>query len=117
MKILVCGGRHFKDKDFVFSELDKLHEKHNITSVIEGGAHGADDLARQWALSKCLEVKTYKADWERYGESAKPIRDELMLEQNPDIELVVGFPGGKGTANMLHQAECYSIESVEIKYD
>ena len=40
MKILICGGRDFNDRDRAFKELDAAHAELNITLVIEGGARG-----------------------------------------------------------------------------
>jgi len=45
----------------------------------------------------------FPADWSRHGKSAGPIRNrQMLIEGRPDI--VVAFPGGKGTANMIKQA-------------
>jgi len=37
-----------------------------------------------------------------------------MLDENPDIELVVAFPGGRGTDNMVKQAEARGIPVQKI---
>jgi hypothetical protein len=72
-------------------------------TIIEGGARGADKLARQWAEDRGVPVATYPAEWDRHGVSAGPIRNRQMLEDGkPDM--VLAFPGGKGTANMVEQA-------------
>ena len=44
------------------------------------------------------------ADWKRYGRGAGPARNQAMLvEFNP--QLLVAFPGGKGTADMVRRAQ------------
>ncbi len=45
----------------------------------EGGARGADRLARVWAQLGGIEVETHPAQWERDGKAAGPIRNRAML--------------------------------------
>ena len=66
-------------------------------------ASGADQLAGQWAKSRGISVKAYPADWKNLGRIAGPIRNKKMLDEKPD--LLVAFPGGKGTANMVFYAK------------
>lgn len=95
MKILVCGGRAYQDGKKVAEVLDKI----DVTHIIEGGARGADNLARQWALNKGILITTHPAQWKHYGKSAGARRNLEMLQEKPD--LVVAFPGGRGTAHMI----------------
>jgi hypothetical protein len=103
MKVLVCGGRDFWDEECAYSVLDALNDESPITCVIEGGAYGADRLARAWAKERGIHNQTYSADWALHGRAAGPIRNALMLSDGrPD--LVVAFPGGRGTADMVRRA-------------
>lgn len=97
MKLLVCGGRTYNDKDRLFKELDSYEGVHEIC---HGGASGADVLAGAWAISRGIPCRVYPADWKRYGKRAGPLRNEEMLTDfRPDC--VVAFPGGRGTLNMI----------------
>lgn len=99
MKVLVCGGRDFDDMDLVERTLDAI----DVTEIIEGGAQGADRLAREWAEFRRVPVRTFKADWKRYGRGAGPQRNQQMLDEGqPD--LVVAFPRRKGDRE--HDAPC-----------
>jgi hypothetical protein len=106
MTILVCGGRDYKNKQKVFKALDLFfpHEcEEEPLSIIEGGATGADELARLWAESNNIEYHHCPADWEKHGKSAGPIRNQEMLDTyKPDI--VLAFKGGRGTQNMIDKA-------------
>jgi hypothetical protein len=113
MRILVCGGRDYTDERRVFHELDTLHDGVNVTHVIVGGARGADQLGLQWAVSRAIPRTVVPADWERHGKSAGPIRNAKMLSKRPD--LVVAFPGGKGTANMIQISRKAGVEVREIR--
>ncbi len=111
--VLVCGGRNYDDRDNVFSALDLLHAEHHFDRVIHGGAAGADFLAHEWASRNKIVVRTFTADWDLYGNRAGPIRNRHMLvEGRPD--LVVAFPGGKGTENMCFQAEKHGTPVVRV---
>lgn len=65
MKVLVCGGRNFVDKDFLFRVLDG--HKHEITSLISGGAFGTDTLAVEWAKERKIPYAVFCANWEKSG--------------------------------------------------
>ena len=125
--ILVCGGRDFTDKQFVCKTLDKLCADREwrtppdaegnwmpMANVIHGGARGADSLASYWAtINWCHEV-IYRPDWS-LGRAAGPIRNREMLEKGrPDV--VVAFPGGRGTADMVRQARDADVEVVIARH-
>lgn len=103
MKVLVCGGRKYDNRERVFEVLDALNLAYGVTAIIAGGATGADQLAYEWSLSRLKSAWIYPAKWDSYGKAAGPIRNAIMLrEGKPD--LVVAFPGGRGTKNMIQQA-------------
>ncbi|MES2730005.1 MAG: DUF2493 domain-containing protein [Pseudomonadota bacterium] len=104
MRILVTGSRDSKDRDSVFSALDKVHALRGITLIIEGGQTGCDTFAREWAESRGICCKTEEADWNRYGRAAGPRRNAEMLKKWQPHG-VVAFPGGKGTRDMCKRAE------------
>ena len=109
MRVLVCGGRNYRDRDRVFQVLDSIEP----SVVIHGAARGADQLAGAWAKERQVSCKTYPAQWDRYGKSAGFRRNEQMLsEGNPD--LIIAFPGGNGTAHMMRIARQRGYEVTEI---
>ena len=116
MRVIVCGGRNYRGVDedaHVFDTLDAIHDKTPITAIIEGGASGADATARFWAR-EVSEVKciTIPADWDTHGKAAGPIRNQRMIDDfHPD--LVVAFPGGKGTADMVRRAQAAGLRIVD----
>jgi len=123
MRILVCGGRNLDDYDLVRRTLESLFPPATDdmatwlppadTVIIHGGAAGADDLADQWAVVNWVSVEEFKADWKLHGRAAGPIRNQRMLDEGkPD--LVVAFPGGRGTADMVRRAKAAGVEVREI---
>ncbi len=114
MKLLVCGGRHYADEDCVDTWLTAVHAARHIDLLIEGGASGADTLARTWAQRKGIHVATVDALWPIYGKRAGPIRNAAMLILRPDA--VIAFPGNNGTADMLQQARRAGVEVIEVDH-
>lgn len=112
MRVLITGGRDFLDSKFIYEKLDELNQKHKFTVLIHGGAAGVDRISGQWATSRNLDVEVYPADWQKHGKSAGPIRNAEMLKKNPD--LLVAFPGGKGTADMIKKAETANLNTIKF---
>ena len=110
MKLLVCGGRNFTDRDAVFKALDRVRDRGMLlTAVITGGAPGADTLAARWALSRFIPHICFRARWSDLGRAAGPIRNAQMLaEGRPDI--AVAFPGGPGTMDMVRRLQQAGIK-------
>jgi hypothetical protein len=114
MRVLVCGGREFSDAEFLFQQLDRIHALTPISVIIEGAARGADSLAREWAISREVEISEYPAKWNVHKNNAGFVRNLQMLnEGKPDV--VVAFDGGKGTAHMKRIAKTSGIKVVELK--
>lgn len=114
MKVLICGGRDFEDYALMRNTLSQFQlEKSLITHVVTGAQRkrgtishfcGADWLAIEWALAWEIPFSGIPAKWTYEGKSAGPRRNSRMLAQHPDIEWVIHFPGGTGTADMLEAA-------------
>jgi predicted Rossmann-fold nucleotide-binding protein len=103
MKVLVCGGRDFADHRWFSEVMEELWREAGELVVVHGGARGADSLARAFAARHGLPCLVYRAGWDRYGKRAGPLRNQRMLDEaKPD--LVVAFPGGRGTADTVARA-------------
>lgn len=111
MKVLVTGGRAYNNAKVVADVLDVLKAQ-GIELLIEGGAKGVDTLAREWARKNSVKCKTVRADWDGEGKAAGVYRNVRMLGLSPDI--VVAFPGGKGTAHMVKIAKMVKVTVMEI---
>jgi ABC-type Fe3+-hydroxamate transport system substrate-binding protein len=112
-RVLVCGGRDYSDVHRVEAVLSKLHDEAGIDLIIQGGARGADLMAHLWAGRNGVPSDTFEADWENQGSFAGPTRNKRMLDEGkPD--LVVAFPGNRGTADMVRKARKAGVPVVEI---
>lgn len=127
-RVLVCGGRTFgqtaedksdkevdRERTMFIVEMSKLSCRfdHEPFVIIQGAAKGADSMAKAWAITRDYEVDEYKPDWNQFGKRAGIMRNEEMFNESyPDI--VVGFPGGTGTAHMLDYAEKNGVEVIRL---
>lgn len=114
-RILVCGGRDFNNQD-LFNKAMEVASKWFAPRfcIIHGAARGADRMAMFWAFVRGCAMISMPANWDYYDRSAGSIRNGWMLEFGmPD--LVIAFPGGKGTADMVKQARAAGIDVWEVK--
>lgn len=72
--------------------------------VVQGGAKGADALAKAWAVTCGVPMIEVPANWGFYDLGAGTLRNGWMLEF-VKVELVIAFPGGRGTDNMVSLAK------------
>ena len=107
MKVLACGSRGYGDAELIREAFKALPEGEPIT-VIEGGARGADTLAKGVAGEFGFAVEEHLPDWERHGRAAGVIRNQKMLDEGkPDLVLAFGLdiPLTPGTADMVWRAK------------
>lgn len=104
-RYLICGGREFNDALMMHRALRNLILRPEDAIVVHGDARGADRMAAEWAKANGAKVEAYpipRAAWEAMGRAAGPIHNRMMLEGGkPDV--VIAFPGGKGTADMVRR--------------
>jgi YspA, cpYpsA-related SLOG family len=116
MRMLVCGGRNFTDHIKFNRELTDIitngTRQWDEITIIHGAARGADTLAGLYAKMFGIKVEAYPADWDEFGLNAGVIRNQNMLDTG--IDLVVAFPGKKGTADMVRRAKKAGVRVIEI---
>lgn len=112
-RVLVCGGRAYAERKVVGAHLRAIHNDRGISLVIHGGASGADGLAHAWAMHARVPSCVFPANWRFDGRRAGPLRNAAMLELGkPD--LVLAFPGGRGTADMIARAKAAGVPVIEV---
>lgn len=80
--LLIAGSRSFDDYSILTKMVNKALAQHKEDNVIivEGGASGADSLARRYANEHQIELKEMPADWDNHGKAAGFIRNKQMHE-------------------------------------
>ena len=121
--IIVAGSRDFNNSDLLESILDELITRKNIKNpiIIEGGAKGADTLAKKYAISHHLNLREFPADWDTYGKSAGFKRNKQMHEYAKDFtnRYCVCFwnHDSKGTKQNFDLADEYNEKDLIIVKD
>lgn len=110
MKILVTGDREWEDRVTIGEAILRVVKEHNIKflhdiTIVHGGARGADSIAGEIGEQFGFHVHEFPALWERYGRAAGPIRNQQMLDENKDIDIVLAFhhdlTESRGTNDMV----------------
>ncbi len=117
LKIVIGGCRTFNNYTVLKTNVDKLLNNQAITSeiiILSGHCRGVDLLAERYAYEKGFSVKIYEAQWNKYGKSAGPIRNEIMIL---NCDSVIAFWDGKskGTKSLISLAEKHN-KPVDVVY-
>lgn len=112
-KVLVCGSRDYPDRAKVYHVLDAyLGRIGPAMMIISGGATGADEFAREWAVSRRVDHEIRYAKWDLEGRAAGPLRNRRMAKRKPRLVLAfsLDFDKSRGTADMIKVAEKLEIK-------
>ena len=133
MRVLVCGGRSFgvsgssevEQGAYLRGFLDGLHAIRPFDVLIHGTSRGADTDAAEWGRDRLgpESVIAFPAHWRHgkdclsgcrriIGAAAGPIRNQQMIDE-AKADLVIAFPGGKGTADLVTRAKKAQIPVIE----
>ncbi len=106
MIYLFSGSRDFHDYQ-VFQKC--LNDKNIVLTfsdkVIVGDAKGLDSMVREYCEKHSIPYQVFKADWNKYGNSAGPIRNQAMIDSIPQESknavrgLFFIHPSSKGTVH------------------
>jgi len=109
MRIAVTGGRDLKNWQQICDELD-VQISYGDQMIVGDCPTGLDLIASVWFYAKYGMVPgVFKADWDKHGKAAGPMRNrDMMTDGEPD--LLVAFPGGRGTASAVREAKKAGVE-------
>lgn len=117
-KVIVAGGRKFKDYELLKSKLDTIlaekRKTHRIY-IISGMAQGADTLGERYANENGFTILGFPAEWNLYGKSAGIRRNAEMAKVG---DALIAFWDGEspGTKNMIETARDKRLMVRVIKY-
>lgn len=115
-RIVVAGSREYNNYNAAKEYIDNcIKDLKNCTFIfVSGGCRGADSLGERYAKEVGYSVEVYKANWEKYGRAAGPIRNKQMAEIC-DVAICFWDGKSKGTKSMIEMAWDFG-KTVEIKY-
>lgn len=112
-KIIVAGSREFENYSLLADTLDKLYQE--PIEVVCGGARGADNFGRLWAIKRGHPYKMFIPNWQAEGKVAGFNRNVEMADYAD--ELVAFWDGkSKGTEHMIKIMEGIGKPVKVIKY-
>ena len=134
--VVVSGSRKLKDREAVWSRLDMYLEDHDRQPllIMHGDCwSGADYFASEWVRDRSwfrfdeddenwpdIFCHPVPAEWKRYGPTAGPIRNHLMLALSLAYEhqghkvVCETFPeGGPGTRDFIRKARMAELKVLE----
>lgn len=112
MRLLVTGDRNWKDEGIIHAVLTLMADTYPDLVVIHGGANGADSIAGD--IAESLEIKTleFKADWNKHGRAAGPIRNQRMLDEGKPTAVMAfhkDLRSSRGTLDMCRRARSANL--------
>ena len=132
-RVLVCGGRDFRDRErCAESSSSSLRGRRSFTGVrrvptrsssaeaMRGGYAWRQGLREErhpaWWTAPCRAEcapnhRRKRADGSDYCPAAGNFRNQEMLETGVDV--VIAFPGGRGTADMTGRARSADVPVVQ----
>lgn len=100
VQLAVVGSRTFSD----YAYMKEILQWYTIKEIISGAAKGADRLAAKFANENEIALREFPAEWDRHGNSAGFIRNELIVDA---CDEVVAFWDGqsRGTKHTIDTAD------------
>jgi predicted Rossmann-fold nucleotide-binding protein len=107
VRTIIAGGRDVTDPKLLQDALLACGWK--PTTVICGGARGADTLGKEWGKRNDIPVEEFEAEWAQYGRRAGMMRNAQMAE---NAQAVIALWDGlsPGTANMITIARARKLK-------
>ena len=109
--VLVTGSRDWSSTVLLKERLASLDKSR--TTIIHGGARGADEQAGKLATQFGIPAQSYPPDYESFGKSAPHVRNDEMLKH---ADRVLAFWDGKsrGTKSVIDKARKLGIPTEVI---
>lgn len=127
-RIAVTGGRDHRitteEREYLRDFLAFLREDREFIVLLHGNCRGVDREAARLAEEWGFPAVPFEAPWnyvmrdaggerlpQKVGTQAGPLRNWMMLQA---ADLLIAFPGGRGTANCIKQARELGVEVAEV---
>lgn len=115
MKVIVAGSRDIPETREMVRMLEGLLDllPEPPTELVSGACRGMDTVGEEWAFSKNVPVRRFRADWGSLGNKAGPIRNQQMAAY-ADACVVVRYPDSKGSKSMLDAANAAGLFTLDV---
>lgn len=106
MKIIIAGGREFKNYQTLCDVCSWMLSKTDLSTVtiVSGGARGVDQMGERFAKEHGIKFIVMKPDWDKHGKAGGYIRNQEMANASTHV---IAFWDGKsrGTKHMIDIAK------------
>jgi len=125
LRVIIAGSRDFNDYELLKkSAIEIITNKTifpDLTTIVSGGARGADKLGERFADDMGLEIVRFIPDWDNLGKRAGYVRNEEMAKfsvQDGNEGMLIAFWDGesRGTNHMINLAKKHGLEVHVINY-
>lgn len=104
MIVMVTGSRNWDLVPVIDKHLYWFTRGWDSITLIEGGAQGADSIARRYAQLKGWEISTYLPHYDKHGANAPHVRNSDMIALGPDLVLAYIRNKSAGTMSTVVKA-------------
>lgn len=123
--ILISGSRFWSDEELIYKTLSTQSRRYQNVTLIHGDCVGADKLAAKCGLKLGFSVKSFPAQWSKFGKAAGPMRNKVMVDEllKYDInerEMIVfhdNLKQSKGTVGCIEIAMSNGITPTIISHN
>lgn len=105
MRILITGSREWDDAETLAILLKRYYDRDRTAVLIHGNGRGCDkQAARIWKAFGGHAVP-YHAQWNLYGKSAGPKRNQQMVNDGATVCLAFPLGESRGTRDCMERAK------------
>lgn len=115
IKLAIVGSRSFSDKSIFDRTMLRLEEEYEISTIVSGGARGADSMGENYADRNGIDKIIFRPDWNKYGKAAGFIRNEDIIK-NCDVCVAFWDGGSHGTKHDIDLCEKYNKKCYIVNY-
>lgn len=131
-KVIIAGGRDFKDYDMMCRHCDMLLEKKENVEIVSGNAKGADEMGEKYAVRNKHTVSLFPANWNdihdrpaaEIGETRKGHKYWKLAGHYRNMKMamyadaLIAFWDGKskGTKDMINQSKSRGLKVRVVNY-
>ncbi len=104
MKIIVCGSQDYQDKQLLTRTLRDYTQRHKVSIIVLGQAHGAETMAAEWAMQNNVRLSIVPTNRHMQGFEATVERNTRIIETNRDAFAVLHFMGCENSEDLCQRA-------------
>ncbi len=102
MKLIIAGSRPITGTSFIYEALKKFKiTKKSVSEIVSGCAKGPDTGGKEVAEEHQIKVKSFPADWNKFGNGAGYKRN-IEMGNYGDKLLAIWDGSSSGTEHMIN---------------